>query len=131
MPMKPAFAPVGVKILVSGYPCSGKTTFANWLRDTKHFAHIDLEDPGESFAQGVAPNISPHFIQWTTSISNNVVMTWGYRPGARGYNLIRLFERNGYSPWWFDADPNAAAAAFSIRDNNPAAAKNFRSQQRR
>jgi tRNA uridine 5-carbamoylmethylation protein Kti12 len=29
--------------LICGIPCSGKTTFGNWLRDQKAFLHLDLE----------------------------------------------------------------------------------------
>jgi adenylate kinase family enzyme len=40
-----------MKLFIAGIPSSGKTPFANWLRDEFGFMHIDFELLSDDFQQ--------------------------------------------------------------------------------
>lgn len=103
-----------MKLIISGVPCSGKTSFGDWLRDERAFAHVNLERR-KSPLRVTPPKLSSDLPDWLGSLAEDVVVTWGFRPEQDALDLIARFRAAGFTPWWFRADPAIARARYIER----------------
>jgi shikimate kinase len=116
------------KILITGIPGCGKSTFGRWLRDTHGYTFINMEaEPlsaesldaaglrasWESFHSG---EDRKQFIEDVTSKSP-IVLDWGFPLGASG--TISALIRSGIDSWWFDGDRLTAREYFAKRNTVP------------
>jgi hypothetical protein len=123
----------GHVLLICGMPASGKTTFGNWLRDTRGWLHLDLELSDCLTANSLplfwsrriweldAPSLQS-FIQHLRSLDRSTVMTWGFHIDC--LPLIETMAAADAVPWWFEVDRLAARQVFVgrqtiIRDGLP------------
>lgn len=120
-----------MKLIVSGVPCCGKTFFGDWLRDSQGFAHIDLESLCAFRQLVIGKNLYNGFSHWVGSIARDVVVTWGFLPDADGFNLIKDFQRAGFSAWWFYADFDVARKQCVQRNGEEAVRRDFDAQAQR
>lgn len=105
---------------IAGYPCTGKTTFGNWLRDHRGYLHIDLEsDDFRSsslhavWERALALRDMAPFVSEALRLHPRVVITWGFPPQLAW--VAASFRAAGVRLSWFDADPDACRAAWSKR----------------
>ena len=105
-----------MKLLISGTPCCGKTSFGDWLRDTHRFTHINLELEDFYLQHVILPALKQGFPCWISSCATHIVVTWGYPPNAVCYEIVRRFTDSGFSAWWFDADLVLARQKYLERD---------------
>jgi shikimate kinase len=110
-------------ILIAGIPASGKTSFGDYLRDAKHFLHVDLEAPDECFIsildESVRVGRVEVFLDVLKQNATRVVLTWGFHPGD--FNIIQALKAAEVELWWFDADEDAARERFLARGTVPLA----------
>lgn len=108
-------------VLVSGIPCSGKTTFGNWVEAHQGGTHVNLEDDGLG-RHGLRPAwdqlwLNPAapggFVQAVRSLRAPVVVSWGYP--VECLPVVCALHEAGLEAWWFDGDPGAARASFLRR----------------
>jgi hypothetical protein len=108
-------------ILIAGIPASGKTSFGDYLRDAKHFLHVDLEAPDEFFISVLDESVRVGQVQVFLDVlkqnATNVVLTWGFHPGD--FNIIQVLKSAEVELWWFDADEDAAREQFLARGTAP------------
>ncbi|MBN8675426.1 MAG: hypothetical protein J0L56_14950 [Chitinophagales bacterium] len=100
-----------VKILLTGIPGTGKTTIGDYLRDTKEYLHINMED------QTVTSQIL-NIYQFVDELANNdknIVVTWGFVPNESQTDIVLYFRNRGFSLIWLDGNREAARAAFNKR----------------
>lgn len=111
-------------LLICGMPASGKTTFGNWLRDTRGWLHLDLEladcltaNNLPSFWSRRIWELDPpglqSFIRHLRTLDRSTVMTWGFHIDC--LPLIQTMADAGVVPWWFEVDRLAARQQFSAR----------------
>jgi hypothetical protein len=93
-----------MKLIISGVPCCGKTYFGDWLRDNHGFTHVNLEDRSLYLQQIIMTTIEQGFPCWVSTISENIVVTWGFSPNEDCCRIIRLFKSSGFEAWWFTSD---------------------------
>src|SRR5438270_1286276 len=97
----------GRHLLISGIPCSGKSTFGGWLAAAKKFVHIDMEKSGldeqdlratwEPFWQG---RDRTGFLEALEKLSASTVLDWGFPPALLG--VVSSLKAGGVDVWWFD-----------------------------
>jgi hypothetical protein len=120
-------------LLICGMPASGKTTFGNWLSETRGYIHLDLELKDCLTANGLPPfwsrriwELDPPgvriFVQHLAAREEKTVMTWGFAIDCLG--LIEGMISAGAAAWWFEVDRLAAHQKFIerrtiIRDGVP------------
>ena len=121
------------KILISGIPGSGKSTYCRWLEQEKGFIHLDFDEllNGRGSERKLMliqhlSNTAVDFIRAIAEEKRPIVIDWGF-PVA-GLSLIRLFKLSGITIWWFDGDRAAAEESFIRRGTVPLEA--FRAQMR-
>jgi hypothetical protein len=114
-----------MKIIVSGIPCSGKTRFADWLRDVHGFTHVNLEDPSLYASHVIGPSLGQGFPCWLSGTSTKIVVSWGFPPEGECFTLIRAFADSGFTPWWFDAPLELARSRYVARDGEGRAKQFF------
>lgn len=105
-----------MKMIISGVPCCGKTHFGDWLRDEHGFAHANLEGRRTEGGVIVPPGLSLQLPLWLSSVSKNVVVTWGFPPTPQCMELINVFQKSGFTAWWFEADHDIARDRYISRD---------------
>ena len=97
-------------VLIAGIPASGKTSFGDYLRDRKHFLHIDLEAPDGSFLYALTKSVRvgrvDGFLEALKGNATRIVLTWGFH--TDDLNIVQALKRAGVELWWFDADEEAA-----------------------
>jgi hypothetical protein len=96
-------------LLISGAPSTGKTTFGNWLQETKSFIHVDIEKTQCIPTPGLLNG-------W--SQAQGVVLTWGFFPGDAELGIIALLKSRGVSVWWFTAESDIAREDFVRRGSD-------------
>jgi hypothetical protein len=107
-------------ILVAGTPASGKTSFGDYLRDKKHFLHVDIEQFHGSYFHTVwdaairLGNVSL-FLDTLQERSAHTVLSWGFHPDD--VEIVADFKRAGVKLWWFEADEAKARERFIARGN--------------
>jgi hypothetical protein len=117
-----------MKLLINGFPCCGKTTFGDWLRDNHGYRHIDFEDGNGNvhcatlFASMGVTGVTPP--PWT----EKVVATWAFMPSPDNYKVIGMLVSFGFTAWWFDGDLRLARERSIARDGLPNTVHHFDSQ---
>lgn len=110
-------------VLIAGIPASGKTTFGDYLRDAKHFLHVDLEAPDAFFISVLDESVRVGrlevFLDVLKQNATRVVLTWGFHPGD--FAIIQALKSAEAELWWFDADEEAARERFLARGTGAAA----------
>ena len=111
---------MGKIILVAGTPASGKTSFGDYLRDKKHFLHIDIEEFDGSYLHSVwlaAVKLKEMslFLNTIKERSHNAVLSWGFH--LDDLNIVADLKRAGVRVWWFEADEARAREKFIARGN--------------
>lgn len=93
-----------MKILITGIPGMGKTTFGDYLRDIHGFVHINFEDGVslDNFAQ------NPDLFLTKYANNKNVVITWGFVPDDMQTQMVKFIDSNGFKLIWFDGDRASA-----------------------
>ena len=103
---------------MAGTPASGKTSFGDYLRDKKHFLHVDIEAFHGSYFHSVwdaavrAGDVSL-FLNALEERSAHTVLSWGFHPDD--VEIVADFKRAGVKLWWFDADETRARERFVAR----------------
>jgi hypothetical protein len=109
---------LGKIILVAGTPASGKTSFGDYLRDKKHFLHVDIEEFEGSYLHSVwvaalrLKDVSL-FLNTLKERSHNTVLTWGFH--LDDLQTAADLKRAGVRLWWFEADEGRARETFIAR----------------
>lgn len=104
--------------LLAGTPTSGKTSFGDYLRDKKHFLHVDMEAFQGSYFHTIweaalnLRNLSL-FLNALKEHSVRTVLSWGFHPDNA--NIVTELKRLGVDLWWFEADEAAAREKFKAR----------------
>jgi hypothetical protein len=111
---------VGKILLVAGTPASGKTSFGDYLRDKKHFLHVDIEEFDGSYLHSVwmaAVKLKEMWLFTNTlkERSHNVVLTWGFH--LDDLQIAADLKRAGVRLWWFEADEARARERYIARRN--------------
>ena len=106
---------MGKILLVAGTPASGKTSFGDYLRDKKHFLHVDIEEFEGSYLHSVwvaALRLKDMslFLNTLKERSPNAVLTWGFH--LDDLNVAADLKRAGVRLWWFEADEARARERF-------------------
>lgn len=81
-----------IKLLITGIPGSGKTSFGDYLKYDHNFFHVDVEkrDP-------IEPMLGDY------------VITWGFVPDSFGsIALINSLKEEGFKHIWFDGNRKAS-----------------------
>jgi hypothetical protein len=96
-------------LLVTGVPCTGKTTFARWLATEQDFVscHVDHDQRALQDAATAA------------SSDRRVILDWGIPVGALDF-ARQFIQQFGFQAWWFDGDVDTAKQVFVGRPNHPA-----------
>ncbi|HKO15203.1 MAG TPA: hypothetical protein VJU87_03135 [Gemmatimonadaceae bacterium] len=113
-------------LLICGMPASGKTSFGDWLRDTRGYLHLDLEAADCLTSTGLPPfwtdkeRISAldsgrvrELVRHLKTLAKPVVMTWGFQPDLTDF--VREMTGFGVTAWWFEADRLAARHRYATR----------------
>jgi hypothetical protein len=109
---------VGKIILVAGTPASGKTSFGDYLRDKKHFLHVDIEEFDGSYLHSVwvaalrLKELSL-FLNTLKERTPNAVLSWGFH--LDDLQIASDLKRAGVRLWWFEADEARARERFIAR----------------
>lgn len=109
---------MGKIILVAGTPASGKTSFGDYLRDKKHFLHVDIEEFEGSYYHAVwaaalrLKDVSL-FLNTLKERSHNTVLSWGFH--LDDLQIVADLKRAGVRLWWFEADEARARERFISR----------------
>jgi hypothetical protein len=97
-----------MKLFVSGIPSSGKTTFANRLRDEFGFMHIDFELLSQDFQQFLRHH--EFNLRWLfgemSRFSPCVVASWGFP--IEMFPSVQTLSGSDVRLIWFDGDREAA-----------------------
>jgi hypothetical protein len=109
---------VGKIILVAGTPASGKTWFGDYLRDKKHFLHVDIEEFDGSYLHSVwlaAVKLKEMslFLNTLKERTHNAVLTWGFH--LDDLQVVADLKKAGVRVWWFEADEARARERFIVR----------------
>jgi hypothetical protein len=109
---------VGKIILVAGTPASGKTSFGDYLRDKKHFLHVDMEAFDGSYLHSVWPAAvklkeMSLFLNTLKERTHNAVLSWGFH--LDDLQIVADLKRAGVRIWWFEADEARAREKFIAR----------------
>lgn len=103
---------------MAGTPASGKTSFGDYLRDKKHFLHIDIEEFEGSYFHAVwaaalrLKDVSL-FLNTLKERSHNTVLSWGFH--LDDLQIVADLKRAGVRLWWFEADEARARERFISR----------------
>jgi len=98
------------RLLVTGVPCAGKTTFARWLASEHAFTAF----------------LADHDQNWTVDLvaavndGKDVILDYGIPAGSIPTVRQWLIQDLGFQAWWFDADPEASLEVFVARQDHPA-----------
>lgn len=109
-----------MNLFIAGYPCTGKTTFGNWLRDHRGYLHIDLESDDfnrsclhSPWERSLERRDMGAFASEANLLHPRVVVTWGF-PHSHAWTA-ESFQKAGVRLAWFDAEPNACRRAWDRR----------------
>jgi hypothetical protein len=109
---------LGKIILAAGTPASGKTSFGDYLRDKKHFLHVDMEAFEGSYFHSVwvaalrLKDLSL-FLNTLKEHSNNTILSWGFH--LDDLKIVADLKRARVRLWWFEADEARAREGFIAR----------------
>ncbi len=109
-------------IIISGIPCTGKTSFGDWLKDEHEYFHFDFEKESKNgifhpLLENIQfKNIDTNLIKLLSTLSNKIVITWGFPPNEYCFNIIENFQNSGFQPWWFSTDMDIARNYYIQRD---------------
>ncbi len=108
-----------MKLFVSGIPSSGKTTFANWLRDEFGFMHIDFELLSNDFQQFLRQHqFNLHWLFGEMSrFSPCVVASWGFP--IQNFPIVQTLSGSDVRLIWFDGDRDAACKDWMRKTGRP------------
>ena len=112
------FIAVGKIILVAGTPASGKTSFGDYLRDKKHYLHVDIEEFDGSYLHSIwlaAVKLKEMslFLNTLKERSHNAILSWGFH--LDDLQIVADLKRAGVKLWWFEADEARARERFTAR----------------
>lgn len=97
-----------MKLFIAGIPGSGKTPFADWLRDEFGFMHIDFELLSNDFQQFFRQNHCN--LNWLlgamSRFSPCVVASWGFP--IPDFPIVQTLNGSDVRLIWFDGDRKAA-----------------------
>lgn len=101
-----------MRLLISGIPGTGKTTFARWLEEEHAYRRCSRDElNGAQFL---------HCVEHALSAADHVVIDWGFVASDPGFSVDfpvvqRLVNEFAFEHWWFDGDRHAALASFLSR----------------
>lgn len=103
---------------MAGTPASGKTSFGDYLRDKKHFLHVDIEEFEGSYFHAVwtaALRLKEMslFLNTVKERNPNAILTWGFH--LDDLQIAADLKRAGVRLWWFEADEARARERFIAR----------------
>ena len=103
---------------MAGTPASGKTCFGDYLRDKKHFLHVDIEEFDGSYLHSVwlaAVKLKEMslFLNTLKERTHNAVLTWGFH--LDDLQVVADLKKAGVRTWWFEADEARARERFIAR----------------
>jgi hypothetical protein len=106
---------------VAGTPASGKTSFGDYLRDKKHFLHVDMEEFDGSYfhtvwAAALRLNDVWLFLNTLKERSHNTVLSWGFH--LDDLQIVADLKRARVRLWWFEADETRARERFMARNEH-------------
>ena len=107
---------------MAGTPASGKTSFGDYLRDKKHFLHVDIEAFDGSYLHSVwvaslrLKDVSL-FLNTLKERNPNAILTWGFH--LDDLQIAADLKRAGVRLWWFEADEARARERFAARGDCP------------
>lgn len=103
---------------MAGTPASGKTCFGDYLRDKKHFLHVDIEEFDGSYLHSIwlaAVKLKEMslFLNTLKERTHNAVLTWGFH--LDDLQIAADLKKAGVRIWWFEADETRARERFIAR----------------
>ena len=114
-------------LLISGIPASGKTSFGDWLRDSRGYLHVDLDLADCLKITGLPPFWSEkeriadldtsrlrEFVRHLKTLGKPAVLTWGFNTDL--IDFVRELTGFGVTAWWFEADRLAARTRYASRN---------------
>ena len=97
-----------MKLFIAGIPGSGKTPFADWLRDEFGFMHIDFELLSNDFQQFLGQHQwnLPWLFSEMSRFSPCLVVSWGFL--IQALPNVQALSGSDVRLIWFDGDRKAA-----------------------
>lgn len=114
-------------VILWGIPGTGKSTFANWLRDRMGFEYVDtdelasrppsspLERAWEPFRRGLGE--PQKFMTAAARALRPVVVEYGLWVTPDTIDILRSLRSLGAVPIWFDGDPAAAKQSWITKNH--------------
>jgi len=101
------------RLLITGFPGTGKTTLGNYFKDKYGYKHIDLENA--VILNKLLSNPIQFVNEFIEDTYNDIVMSWGFVPNENQINIVILLKTSGFKLIWFDGNRVAAREAFIKR----------------
>ena len=103
---------------MAGTPASGKTSFGDYLRDKKHFLHIDIEAfEGSHFhavwEAAIRLGDVSLFLNAIKERSSYAILSWGFH--QKDIEIVAKLKGAGVNLWWFEANEARARERFIAR----------------
>lgn len=99
-----------MKLLITGIPGTGKTSFGNFLQSEKGYEHFDMESVLKKHGKEGSSVIN----EFINNKGEKKVITWGFIPKTDD-QLVRNLQSSGYRMIWFDGDRESARREFLNR----------------
>jgi shikimate kinase len=103
------------RLLITGIPGTGKTTFGGYLHNAEGYTHVDVE--AETNRARSYEILGP-LVQRVCNTPGDVVVTWGFR-AREDRQHIEFLRSMGFSMVWLDGDRNVALKYFKKRGTVP------------
>jgi shikimate kinase len=110
-----------MKLFIAGIPGSGKTPFADWLRDDFGFMHVDFELLSSDYQQFLSQHQGNlhWFVEEMSRFSRCVVASWGFPIEA--LPNVQTLSGSDVRLIWFDGNREVACKAWMRKTGKPEA----------
>ena len=106
-------------VLRSGRPGTGKSVYANWLKENRGFVHVETDADLDTLVQLA----SIESLDGAIAIHNqvrakgpDVIVEWGFKVAY--FQCVRYLRNVGFDSWWFDGDEQAARQGYISRSGD-------------
>lgn len=100
---------VSSRLLITGIPACGKSTFARWLAEHDYERFPTGEEP--------PPDLTTFLAELDLALvrSDKVIVDWGIPAGVLSWAATEVIHKRGFEAWWFDGDRAASLQKFEER----------------